>query len=115
MTLVCADSAWRGAVLAAQRLVVVVPATGTLRKREFAIHSPGQQPSLHIFVADVVAGLDLTIGLPHLSEQPLVVGDVRIRRDSKNGEDFWRQFIVQFLAWHLYATPSNSTPARTTS
>lgn len=78
MILVRADSAGCGAVLAAQRLVVVVPATGALGKREFAIRSPGQQPSLHIFVADVVTGFDLTISLPHLSEQPLLVGDVGV-------------------------------------
>jgi hypothetical protein len=78
MILVRADSAecWGG--LAAQRLVVVVPATGAPGKRELAIRSPGQQPSLHIFVADVVTGFDLTIGLPHLSEQPLLVGDVGV-------------------------------------
>ena len=78
MILVHADAAGCEVVLAAQRLVVVVPATGALGKREFAIRSPGQQPSLHIFVADVVTGFDLTIGLPHFCEQPLLVGDVGV-------------------------------------
>ena len=78
MFLECAESVWRAAVLAAQLLVVMVLATGTLRRRQFVTGSPGKQPGLHIFVADVVAGLDLTIGLAELREQPHLIRDVGI-------------------------------------
>src|ERR1700678_1437149 len=37
--------------LLAQRLVIVFSAAGALRRRQLAIGSPGEQPSLHVLVA----------------------------------------------------------------
>ena len=51
------------------------------------VGTPGQQPRLHVFVLDVMAGLDLAVRLTDLGEHPLLVGHVgfdRIR-DEKVG------------------------------
>lgn len=40
------------------------------------IGAPGQQPRLHILVPDVMAGLDLPVGLLNLRPQALLIGNV---------------------------------------
>src|ERR1700676_3436610 len=51
-------------------------AAGTFGRWQLALRAPGKQPGLHIFVPDVVAGLHLAIGLAHLREHALLIGDV---------------------------------------
>jgi hypothetical protein len=40
------------------------------------IRAPRQEPSFHIFVPDVVAGLHLPIGVPNFPQHSLLVGNV---------------------------------------
>jgi len=40
------------------------------------IRAPAQQPSLHVFVPDVVTGLHLPVGLLNLGPHALLVGNV---------------------------------------
>jgi hypothetical protein len=42
------------------------------------IRSPGQQPSSHVFMPDVVAGFDAAILLAHFPRNPFLVGNVRL-------------------------------------
>jgi hypothetical protein len=63
--------------LEAQLLVVVSLAADALRRRQFVLRAPGEQPRLHVLRLDVVARLDLAVGLPHLSQHPFLIGNVR--------------------------------------
>ena len=66
--------------LAAQRPVIMVLAANAFRGREFAISAPGEEPDLHVFVADVMAGLHLAIRLACFREKSFLVSDVRCDR-----------------------------------
>jgi hypothetical protein len=52
---------------------------------EFAFRSPGKQPSLHVFVGNVMTSLQLTIGDAEIGENALLVGN--IGRDGVGNEE----------------------------
>lgn len=54
-------------------------AANAFRRREFMIRSPGQQPSLHVFMANVMAGIELAFGLGHFSQELLHFGFIAVR------------------------------------
>jgi hypothetical protein len=54
----------------------VALSANAFRRRQFASGAPGKQPGFHVFVSDVVAGLDLAVGLANFGEQAFLVGDV---------------------------------------
>jgi len=62
--------------LPAQRLVIMILAANAFRRRQFMIRTPGQQPSFHILVPNVVTGLHLPVGLLNLRPHALLVGNV---------------------------------------
>jgi hypothetical protein len=43
---------------------------------QFAIRAPGEEPFFHVFVFDVVAGLDSAISLADFKGQAFLIGDV---------------------------------------
>ena len=71
--------------LAAQRLVVVLPAASAFRRGQLAVSPPGKQPGFHVLVCDIVAGLYLTISLADFRQHSLLVryvGFDRIRDEK---------------------------------
>lgn len=44
------------------------------------ISAPCEKPCTHILVPDIMPGLELTVGLSNLSEEPLLVGHIRLNR-----------------------------------
>src|SRR5947208_8752429 len=64
--------------LAAQWVIVVVFATNTSGRRQFLFGTPGEQPRLHILMANVVTCLGPAVGLTHFGQHALLVGNVRL-------------------------------------
>lgn len=60
----------------ASRHFVVVFAANAFGRMEFVFRSPGKQPSLHVFVGDVMTSLELTIGDAEIGENALLVGNI---------------------------------------
>ena len=71
--------------LPAQLLAVMSLAADALRRRQFVVRAPGEQPRLHVFTRDVMPGLDLAVSLADLGQHSLLVGNVRLDgiRDQK--------------------------------
>jgi hypothetical protein len=58
----------------------VVFAANAFRRREFAVRAPGEQPSFHIVVLDVVPGFYLAISMLKLRKHSFLVGDIGLDR-----------------------------------
>ena len=86
----------------------------TFGRWQLAIRAPGKQPSLHVFVADVVAGLHLAVGLAHFRENALLVGNVRF--DSIGNQEIgaaarsFRKLCEATLGAGLEAYAESRTP-----
>lgn len=60
------------------RQLIMMLATDTIRRRQFVFGTPGEQPGLHVFVANIMAGLELAVSEAEVSAEALLVGDVRL-------------------------------------
>jgi hypothetical protein len=58
----------------------VVFAANAFRRLEFVVCAPGEQPSFHIVVLDVVPGFYLAISMAKLRKHSFLVGDIRLDR-----------------------------------
>src|SRR5712692_7612611 len=59
-------------------LGIVIFAANAFRRWEFVVRAPGEQPSFHVLVLDVVPRLYLTICLTNLCKHSFLVSDVRL-------------------------------------